>query len=79
MSLEQWQRNGWLQPSDPTLPEIAQLVRVVDREISDAGASGLSSDGRFMHAYDAALVLCKVALRAEGYLVPKGQAAITSG
>jgi len=54
MSLEQWLRNAWLQSSDPTLPEIAQLLRVVDREISDAGTGGLSPDGRFMHAYDAA-------------------------
>ena len=73
MSLEQWQRNGWLQPSDPTLPEIAQLIQVVNREISDAGTSGLSIDGRFEHAYAAALLLCKIALRAEGYRVPKGQ------
>lgn len=73
MSLEQWRRNGWLQPSDPTVAEIAQLLQVVDREISDAGAGGLSCDGRFMHAYDATLLLCKAALRAEGYAVTKGQ------
>ena len=73
MSLEQWRRNDWLRPSDPTVAEITQLLKVVDREISDAGAGGLSSDGRFMHAYDAALLLCKVALRAEGYVVSKAQ------
>ena len=73
MSLEQWRQNAWLQPSDSTLPEISQLLNVADREISDAGAGGLSPDGQFMHAYDAALLLCKVALRAEEYRVPKGQ------
>jgi hypothetical protein len=73
MSLEQWRRNAWLQPSDSTLPEISQLLRVADREISDAEAKGLSPDGQFMHAYDAALLLCKTALRAAGYCVPKGQ------
>ncbi len=73
MSLEQWRRNDWLRPSDPTVAEVAQPLKVVDREISDADAGGLSCDGRFMHAYDAALVLCKVALRAEGYAVTKGQ------
>jgi len=40
--------------SDDTTPaEIADLLAVVDRELSDAAVPGISVDGRFMHAYDA--------------------------
>ena len=48
------------------------MLRVVDREISDAKAEGLSADGEFEHAYAAALQLCVIALLAAGYRVPKG-------
>ena len=72
MSLERWRRNGWLQVAEAKLPEITQLFAVVDREIHDAGVQGVSHDGRFMHAYDAALTLCTIALRASGFQVAKG-------
>lgn len=72
MSLEQWSRYGWLQPTEPTIARVQQSLQVVDRDISDAQAAGLSTDGRFQHAYDAALQLCIVALLAAGYDVPKG-------
>jgi hypothetical protein len=73
MSLEQWLRNTWLQRFDPTVPVIQQLLEVVDRDLSDAKARGLSADASFQHAYDAALQLCMIALKASGYAVPKGQ------
>jgi hypothetical protein len=73
MSLEDWKRNHWLKDSIPTLTEITQLFAVVDREIHDASVAGLSVDGKFMHAYDAALNLCTIALRSNGYSVVKGQ------
>ncbi|MEX1026529.1 MAG: hypothetical protein WD049_00765 [Candidatus Paceibacterota bacterium] len=73
MSLDEWRRSHWLKESTPTLAEITQLFAVVDREISDASVSGLSVDGQFMHAYDAALNLCTIALRSSGYAVMKGQ------
>ena len=72
MSLEQWQQNAWLVSDQATLPEITQLFAVVDRELQDAELDGISVDGRFMHAYDASLILCMIALRASGYRVPKG-------
>lgn len=72
MSLEQWSRNGWLQPADATVAEIQRVLEVVDRDLSDAQAAGLSADGRFKHAYDAALQLCMLALLACGYRVQKG-------
>ena len=73
MSLDDWKRNHWLKESVTTLSEITQLFAVVDREISDASVDGLSVDGQFMHAYDAALNLCTIALRSSGYSVVKGQ------
>lgn len=73
MSLEQWLRNSWLQPFDPTVAGIRQLLEVVDRDLSDAKVTGLSADARFQHAYEAALQLCMIALKASGYAVPKGQ------
>jgi hypothetical protein len=73
MSLEQWLRNAWLQRHDSTLPEIQRLLQVVDRELSDARAVGISADGKFEHAYAAILQLCLVPLCAAGYQVPKGE------
>jgi len=72
MSLEQWRRNGWLVSDDTTPAEIADLLAVVDCELSDAAVPGISVDGRFMHAYDAGLILCMIPLRASGYRVTKG-------
>ncbi len=73
MSLQQWLRNGWLRQDETTVAEIQQLFQVVDRDLGDAQVAGLSADGRFQHAYDAALQLCMIALRASGYRVRKGQ------
>ncbi len=72
MSLEQWLRNTWLQQAEPTVAEIQQLLQVVQRDVSDAQAKGLSVDGRFQHAYNAALQLCMIALLASGYRPAKG-------
>ena len=73
MSLEQWLRNAWLQRDESSVAEIQQLFEVVDRDLADAAVDGLSADGRFQHAYDAALQLCMIPLRAAGYRVRKGQ------
>lgn len=73
MSLQQWLLNGWLRQDETTVAEIQQLFQVVDRDLGDALVTGLSADGCFQHAYDAALQLCMIALRASGYRVRKGQ------
>src|SRR5262245_15695588 len=72
MSLDQWRQNGWLQSKPATLPEMLQLFQLVDRDLNDASLSTLSADGRQMFAYSGALTLCNIALRACGYVVPKG-------
>lgn len=73
MSLDHWLQIGWLQRNETTIAEVAQLRQVIDRDIADASVEVLSDDGRFSHAYDAALQLCILALRAEGFKVKKGQ------
>ena len=52
-------------PSAPS--EIADLFKVVERDLSDARLEALSADRRFATAYNAALQLATVVLRAEGY------------
>jgi hypothetical protein len=47
-------------------------LSIVDRELADAGIVAVSTDGRFTHAYNAALTLCRIALLAAGYRVAKG-------
>lgn len=73
MSLEEWLRSGYLTEHQATVAEIQKLLGLVDRELSDAAVPGLSDDGRFMHAYDAALQLCTIALHVSGYKVSRGK------
>src|SRR5437763_15795065 len=71
MSLQNWLQIGHLTNHQATVAEVRNLLGVVDRELADAGVTGLSDDGRFTHAYDAALILCKLALHASGFEVQK--------
>jgi hypothetical protein len=71
MSLQNWLQIGHLINHQATVAEVRNLLGVVDRELADAGVAGLSDDGRFTHAYDAALLLCKLALHASGFEVQK--------
>jgi hypothetical protein len=73
MSLQQWQDNGWIWPAEPSRQEIAGFLGIAEREIADASLDGISSDGRFAHAYTAVRALCDAALHVCGYSVPKGQ------
>ncbi len=66
MTLKQWEENGWLKPEPTSRKEIANLQAIVGRDLSDAGAT-ISPDWRFGIAYNAALKLCTILLRAEGY------------
>jgi hypothetical protein len=71
MSLQNWLQIGHLNNHQPTVAEVRNLLGVVDRELADAAVAGLSDDGRFTHAYDAALLLCKLALHVSGYELQK--------
>src|SRR5437868_2036571 len=72
MGLEKWLQSGYLTKHETSVLEMQQLLAVVERELSDASVEGLSADGRFEHAYNAARTLCSVALHASGYRVGKG-------
>jgi len=63
MGLETWSQ---LLRQEATVAEIAELLAVADRDLKDSGKD-LSADNRFALAYRAALQLCTIALRAEGY------------
>jgi hypothetical protein len=65
-------QSGYLIKHEATVAEVQKLFGLIDRELSDAAVQGLSADGRFMHAYDAALQLCTLALQVNGYEVGKG-------
>jgi len=71
MPLEQWFKNGWLKMHPPSQKAIADLLAIVERDLSDAQADSISADWKFGIAYNAALKLCTVLLQAEGYKAEK--------
>ncbi len=66
MSLKDWHKAGWLRPHTPSQQQMADLLAIVDRDLTDS-ARDLSPDWRFGIAYNAALKLCTVLLHAEGW------------
>ena len=73
MSLRQWLDNGWMSPHETSREEIADLLAVARRDLTDCEAGGLSDDWRFAIAYNAALQLATAALSAAGYRTARGQ------
>ena len=71
MSLQTWLQMGYLVEHEATIAEVRSLLGVIDRELKDAAVAGLSDEGRFTHAYDAAVLLCKLALHASGFELQK--------
>ena len=55
MPLEQWLKNGWLKARRSARSEIADLLSIVERDVADAQACGLSLDWKFGIAYNAVL------------------------
>ena len=74
MSLLQWQNNGWLRPHVTDKNEIANLLAIVDRDMEDAAADGISDDWKFGIAYNAALKLATIMLYAAGFKLEKNLA-----
>jgi len=67
MSLEKWVEYGWLK-REPTSPdEIQGLLGIVDRGIADSKVDAISTDLRFIAAFNSALTAATAALRAHGY------------
>ena len=74
MSLSDWHKNGWLRPHKASKEEIANLLEIVERDLTDATAKGLSDDWKFGIAYNAALKLCTILLHSSGYRPEKNLA-----
>lgn len=74
MSLDSWAKNGWLRAHKPSKEEISNLLEIVERDLKDASAKGLSDDWRFGIAYNAALKLCTILLHSSGYRPEKNLA-----
>src|SRR6202171_2723988 len=67
MSLEKWVEYGWLR-REPTSPsEIKNLLGIVDRSLADPKVKAVSTDLRFIAAFNAALCVATTALRASGH------------
>ena len=67
MNLEDLLSQGRLRRRNASKGEIRGLLQVADRDLQDAAVPGLSSDRRFLIAYEAALTLATVPLRCAGY------------
>jgi len=67
MSLEKWAEYGWLRAEPTSRDEIAALLRIVERDLSDAKVEAVSEDRRFEAAFSAARTAANAALRACGY------------
>jgi len=73
MTLSDWERNGWVLAHRPSSREIADLLAIVDRDLADSQASGLSADWRLNIAYNAALQAATAALAASGFRASRDQ------
>jgi hypothetical protein len=71
VSLRDWLKNGWLTEHETTRQEIADLLSVIDRDLSDCQSPGLSEDWQLGIAYNAALQAAIAGLAAEGYRVTR--------
>jgi uncharacterized protein (UPF0332 family) len=67
MNLKKYVDDDKICPHKSSKQEIAQLFRIVDRDLSDATTTAISADRRHATAYNAALQLATVVLHASGY------------
>ena len=61
--------SGRLKLHSPSPAETADLLALTERHLADAGATGLSPDGRFAAAYSAAITVATAVVRANAYRV----------
>ena len=67
MTLRELLDSGDLRRHRTSAKEVADLLRLVERDLGDAGLTQLSDDRRFATAYNAALQLATIVLHASGY------------
>jgi hypothetical protein len=65
--LRRWLESGALRRHRTSALEVADLLRVVGRDLQDARATQISLDRRFATAYSGALQLAALVLAASGY------------
>ncbi len=74
MSLADWAKNGWLRTHKASKEEVSNLFQIIERDLKDASATGISDDWKFGIAYNAALKLCTVLLHSSAYRAEKNLA-----
>jgi uncharacterized protein (UPF0332 family) len=67
MTLKELLNDGRLKPHKTSAQEISDLAKVAERDLADASVKGLSTDRRFIIAYNAILQLATIVLYANGY------------
>ncbi|MFZ1136358.1 MAG: hypothetical protein WAN69_15515 [Candidatus Korobacteraceae bacterium] len=67
MSLEKWVEYGWLKSEATSPDEIRGLLSIIDRGLDDSKVEAISTDLRFIAAFNSALTAATIALRANGY------------
>jgi len=67
MSFQDLLNEGRLEQRPTSRQEILDLLNTADRGMADAAVEQVSLEGRFNHAYDAALIFATVSLRCAGY------------
>ena len=72
MTLQNWLLNDWLKPHTTSLEEVSNLFALIERDLADCQAAGLSADWRLNIAYNAALQAATIALAASGYRAGRG-------
>jgi hypothetical protein len=67
VSLQDWQKNGWLIEHRTSQQEIADLLGMADRDLAQCQTPHLSPDWQLSIAYNAALQTAIAALAAAGH------------
>ena len=67
MSLEKWVEYGWLKREATSRDEIEGLLGIADRGLLDSKVEAISTDLRFIAAFNSALAAATAALRAAGF------------
>lgn len=67
MTLNDLQSQGRLRPHKTSRKEVDDLLRLADRDLGDAQVPGVTTDRRFMIAYEAAGALATIPLHGAGF------------
>ena len=67
MNLEKWGEHGWLKREPTSSGEIKDLLGILERSLSDSKVEAVSTDLRFIAAFNAALCSPTIVLRASGH------------